>query len=88
MTRWFAMLPVASGMMFCFLLIYQSVWAPFQVVRSGSMAPHIETDDAVVIRKVEPEEVEVGQVIIFRDPVEKNRTDHGTLPSSRLGAPG
>jgi signal peptidase len=41
------------------------------VVRSGSMAPAIQSGDAVVTRLVRPPAVEAGDVITFRDPSRK-----------------
>jgi signal peptidase len=38
------------------------------VVRSGSMAPAIETGDVVMSKLVGPASIEVGDVVTFRDP--------------------
>lgn len=38
------------------------------IVRSGSMAPAINTGDVVVTRMVDPTRVSVGDVVTFRDP--------------------
>lgn len=38
------------------------------IVRSGSMAPSIETGDLVLAKFVRPSEVSVGEVVTFRDP--------------------
>lgn len=38
------------------------------VVRSGSMAPAINTGDVVVTRMIDPTGVSVGDVVTFRDP--------------------
>jgi signal peptidase len=38
------------------------------IVRSGSMAPAINTGDVVVTRMVDPTKVSVGDVVTFRDP--------------------
>ncbi|MGQ0805172.1 MAG: signal peptidase I [Actinomycetota bacterium] len=40
---------------------------PF-VVRSGSMAPAIDTGDVVVTRPVHPAQVDHGDIVTFRDP--------------------
>lgn len=69
--RFTAVVLIAVAMAGSFLLISQRVLNPFHVVASNSMYPQIKTGDAVVIKDVNPEEVKVGQVIIFQDP-EKN----------------
>jgi signal peptidase I len=38
------------------------------VVRSGSMAPALETGDAIVVRSVHPADVAVGDIVTFDDP--------------------
>jgi signal peptidase len=40
---------------------------PF-VVRSGSMAPAVETGDVVVAEPIAPAEARVGDIVTFRDP--------------------
>lgn len=37
-------------------------------VRSGSMSPAIDTGDVIVTEPVSPTEVEVGDIVTFRDP--------------------
>jgi signal peptidase len=37
-------------------------------VRSGSMAPTIETGDLVIARSISPTEAEVGDIVMFKDP--------------------
>jgi signal peptidase len=64
---------VFVGVSLNFLLIYQRVFSPFQVVRSNSMAPGINTDDAVLLKDVDIARIEVGEVIIFRDPEAKDQ---------------
>jgi signal peptidase len=44
----------------------------FLVVQSGSMAPTIETGDIIVTRMTTPDEVEVGDVVTFRDDTRGN----------------
>jgi signal peptidase len=43
------------------------------IVLSGSMEPAIHTGDVVVDRQIAPEEVQVGDVITYRDPDRQNR---------------
>lgn len=43
------------------------------VVRSGSMAPVIDTGDVIVDRMVSPEHVRVGDTVTFRDPADNTR---------------
>ena len=50
------------------LIIFQFLFSPFHVVRSNSMSPNICTDDAIIIKDIDPSEIEVGNVVIFRDP--------------------
>ena len=50
-----AVFPVAVGMHTC-------------VVRSGSMAPAIDTGDLVISRSISPSEVSVGEIVTFKDP--------------------
>ena len=71
--RFAACLLVFVGLSLNFLLIYQRVFNPFQVVRSNSMAPGIDTDDAVILKDVDIARIEVGEVIIFRDPEAKDQ---------------
>lgn len=66
-TRILAMLLVVAGAAVCFLLILQGVFEPFHVVQSGSMAPEIDTGDAVVVKDADVAGIEIGQVIVFRD---------------------
>ncbi len=42
-------------------------------VMSGSMAPAIETGDAVIVDSVDPHDVRVGEVVTFRDPQHNDR---------------
>ena len=42
-------------------------------VLSGSMAPTIDTGDAVVVQTVSPREVRIGDVVTFRDPADRSR---------------
>lgn len=71
--RFIAICLVAFAMSFALLLIFQSIFNPFHVVLTNSMSPYIKAGDAVVIKDVDPEEVDVGDIIIFLDPDEKER---------------
>ena len=62
-----AVMLVATGFALSLLLIYQGIFEPFHVVRSGSMSPAISTGDAVMVKPVDADRIEVGQVIIFTD---------------------
>lgn len=66
--RFAAVVLVAVAIASSLLLISQRVLNPFHVVASNSMYPQIRTGDAVLIKDVKPEEVRVGQVILFQDP--------------------
>lgn len=50
------------------LLVAQSLFSPFHVVVGDSMAPRIRNGDAVTVKSVAPEQVRVGQVVVFQDP--------------------
>ena len=41
---------------------------PFLAVKSGSMRPTLEIGDVIMMEKVNPEEIKVGDVIIFYKP--------------------
>jgi signal peptidase len=51
-----------------FLVIAQSLFAPLSVVEGNSMSPNIRNDDAVFISSVEPEQLKIGDVVVFADP--------------------
>lgn len=59
---------VALAMSLSLLIITQSIFCPFHVVVSDSMSPQIKTGDAVIIKDIEPGDIEVGQVVIFHNP--------------------
>jgi signal peptidase I len=50
------------------LVIMQGLLNPFNSVRSASMSPEIKINDGVVKRPLDPQELQVGQVIVFPDP--------------------
>lgn len=52
------------------LIVVQFVLSPFQVVRSHSMSPEINTGDAVVMRDAGASDIAEGNIVIFRDPDE------------------
>jgi len=41
---------------------------PVMVVVSGSMVPTLEVGDLIIVRGVDPREITVGTIIVFRDP--------------------
>jgi signal peptidase len=43
------------------------------IVMSGSMEPAIHTGDVVVDRRIDPMDVQVGDVVTYRDPDHENR---------------
>jgi signal peptidase len=43
------------------------------VVRSGSMAPTIDTGDIVVTKPISPLHAQVGDIVTFRDPIHHGR---------------
>lgn len=85
-TRLFSFVLIAASLLLATLVITQRVFTPFHVVISGSMEPQIKTGDAVILSELSPGEVELGQVIIFRDP--DNGTDfviHRVVGIDRTG---
>jgi signal peptidase len=52
------------------LIILQATLSPVHVVRGDSMAPSIRSEDGVVLRPVEPDQVSVGEIVAFPDPLE------------------
>jgi signal peptidase I len=71
--RFLSIALVAMALSLSLLVIAQQVFNPFHVVISDSMSPQIETGDAVILSDLDPGEVKVGQVIIFRDPVQREQ---------------
>lgn len=69
--RFLAVVLVAWAMALSFLLIAQRIFNPFHVVLSDSMSPQIKTGDAVIVKDIEPANVQLGQVVIFHDPGKK-----------------
>ena len=59
---------IAIAMAFALLLIAQRIFNPFHVVASNSMSPQLKVGDAVIVKDLEPENVRIGQVIVFTDP--------------------
>jgi len=52
------------------LIILQGALQPVHVVSGDSMAPGIRPEDGLVLAPAEPEELAVGQVVVFPDPEE------------------
>jgi signal peptidase len=71
-TCFFSVILIAAAMSISLLIIAQRIFEPFHVVVSNSMAPQISKGDAVMIKDIEPNNVKVGQVIVFRDPEQKD----------------
>jgi len=72
LTRFIAILLVACAMSLALLLIAQRIFAPFHVVVSNSMSPKIKTGDAVVVKDIDPANVQLGQIVILHDPADKS----------------
>ncbi len=45
------------------------VETPFMVVVSRSMEPTINVNDIIVVRAVDPQDIEVGDIIVFKNPM-------------------
>lgn len=56
------------------------------VVRSGSMAPAIETGDVVVVEPISPLDAEVGEIVTFHNPeANGDLTSHRAITITRRG---
>jgi signal peptidase I len=56
------------------------------VVRSGSMAPAIDTGDVVVVQSIHPLQAQVGDIVTFRDPQWGDRlVNHRARAIERVG---
>jgi signal peptidase I len=53
-------------------------------VRSGSMEPSIRTGDAVVVHRIRPSEIRVGDVVTFTDPTASARLITHRVRAARL----
>lgn len=71
LVRFTAIILVVVAMSLAMLIVAQRIFNPFHVVVSNSMSPQIKKGDAVVIKDIEPSNVKIGEVIIFRDPEHK-----------------
>jgi signal peptidase len=71
LVRFTAIILVIIALSLAMLLIAQRIFNPFHVVVSNSMSPQIKTGDAVVIKDIEASDIKIGEVIIFRDPQNK-----------------
>lgn len=72
-----AILVLAAGMALFLPAFVGAV--EYQVVLSSSMAPALEAGDLAVVTHTDPEDVEVGDVLVFRDP-----NSAGNLVSHRV----
>ena len=68
----------------CLLSIGPLTGSRVLTVMSGSMAPTIHTGDAIVVRKISPVDLRVGDVITFRDPADGKRLITHRLRSLRI----
>jgi len=57
-----------------FVIIAQALFSPLSVVEGNSMNPAIKDDDAVVITATEPHQLEIGDVVAFKDPEVSGQT--------------
>lgn len=49
------------------LLAVQGIFSPFHVVKGDSMSPGIQNGDAITIKKINPTNVGVGQVVAYSE---------------------
>ncbi|MCZ2830194.1 signal peptidase I [Modestobacter sp. VKM Ac-2986] len=67
-----ALVALAGLLVLC--LVPQAFGLRADVVVSGSMQPRIAPGDVVLTAPVTPQELEPGQVLLFRDPADPGRT--------------
>ncbi len=51
-----------------FIIIAQATVSPLSTVRGNSMYPHIKDGDAVLLAGAAPDELGIGDVVVFPDP--------------------
>ena len=51
-----------------FLIIAQTLFSPFTVVRGDSMSPALREGDAVIVTMVDPDAIRAGDVVTFANP--------------------
>jgi len=71
-TCFFSVILIAAAMSISLLIIAQRIFEPFHVVVSNSMSPKIKTGDAVVVKDIDPANVQLGQIVIFHDPEDRS----------------
>ncbi len=59
---------VVFAMVANFIIIAQYFFSPLKVVEGNSMSPAIRDDDAVFVTEAEPAGLDVGDVVLFKDP--------------------
>lgn len=73
-----AILEVALSFALAFLILMSlrlalGVESPLYVVSSGSMVPTLNIGDIIVVQRVTPEQLSIGDIVVFRNP----RAPHG-----------
>ncbi len=58
------------------LRFFLSTDTPLVVVGSGSMSPTLEVGDIIIVGGVKPEEIKVGDIIVFDEPTKGITTVH------------
>jgi signal peptidase len=51
---------------------FRTEYLPFHPVSSGSMIPTLNIGDLIVVRGVEPQQVTVGEIIVFHSPRDRD----------------
>lgn len=64
---------ISISVFFTVLLLTQGTFRLFHVVYGESMHPQVRPWDAVVLKEVQPPEIQAGDVIVFADPEGKGR---------------
>jgi signal peptidase I len=72
-TRMLSFALIILALLLAILVITQKVFNPFSVVISDSMWPQIREGDAVILKDIDPSKVKMGEVIVFRDPSNRDQ---------------
>ena len=65
---------VVFAMVANFIIIAQYFFSPLKVVEGDSMSPAISDDDAVLVSKADPYDLNVGDIVLFKDPEAPRQT--------------
>jgi signal peptidase I len=72
-TRMLCYVLIVLAILLVALVITHKVFDPFKVVGSNSMWPQIRDGDAVVLKDIDTKDVKIGDVIVFRNPFNRDQ---------------